>query len=146
MRLVCPGVAVVKMTQGPKGWDDWEGLDRSEDWDSAPRSTAWWQTYLQDSPDDPTYLVSPVNQPTSGRDLREAADDAARKCSEANMAALITIGIVVAVAGFAFHAYVKLCFAISREDRQKWSLRREAPNRSAQHARDFIGLSGSKWN
>jgi hypothetical protein len=64
---------------------------------------------------------------------------------EATMAALITITIVVAVAGVLFGAYLKICFAIRRDDRTKWSLRRDAPNHSAQSARDFVGISGSRW-
>jgi hypothetical protein len=62
------------------------------------------------------------------------------------MAALITIAIVVALAGVLFGAFLKICSAIRREDRTKWSLRREAPNQSAQSARDFVGISGSKWD
>jgi hypothetical protein len=57
------------------------------------------------------------------------------------MAALITITIVVAVAGIAFGAYLKVCFAIRRDDRTKWALRQEAPNKSAQSARALVGIS-----
>jgi hypothetical protein len=64
---------------------------------------------------------------------------------EATMAALITIALVVAVAGVLFGAYLKICFAIRREDRAKWSLRRDAPDQAAQSARDFVGISGSRW-
>jgi hypothetical protein len=65
---------------------------------------------------------------------------------EASMAALITISIIVAVAGVVFGAYLKICFAIRREDRKKGSLRLDAPNQSAQNARDFVGISSSKWD
>lgn len=65
---------------------------------------------------------------------------------EAVMAALITIAIVVAVAGIAFGAYLKVCFAIRRDDRRKWGLRRDAPNKSAQSARDLVGISSSRWD
>lgn len=61
------------------------------------------------------------------------------------MAALITIALVVALAGIACGAYLKICFAIRRDDHVKWSLRSEAPDRSAQTARDFVGVSNSKW-
>jgi hypothetical protein len=61
------------------------------------------------------------------------------------MAALITIVIVTAVTGVVFGSYIKICFAIRREDRRKWSLRRDAPSQAAQSARDFVGISGTKW-
>ena len=62
------------------------------------------------------------------------------------MAALITIAIVVTVAGVAFGTYVKICFSILQEDRRKWSLRGAAPNSSAQSARDLTGISSSRWD
>ena len=62
------------------------------------------------------------------------------------MAALITISIIVAVAGVVFGAYLKICFAIRREDRKRGSLRLDAPNQSARSARDFVGISSSKWD
>lgn len=62
------------------------------------------------------------------------------------MAALITIALVVAGAGVVCGAFLKICSAIRREDRTKWSLRRDAPNQSAQSARDFVGISSSKWD
>ena len=62
------------------------------------------------------------------------------------MAALITIALVMAAAGVVLGAYVKICFAIRREDRKKWSLRRKAPNQSAQSARDLTGISSSRWD
>jgi hypothetical protein len=62
------------------------------------------------------------------------------------MAALVTISVIVAVAGIVFGAYLKICFAIRREDRTKWSLRLEAPNQSARSARNFVGISSSKWD
>ncbi len=61
------------------------------------------------------------------------------------MAALITIALVVAAAGVVLGAFLKICSAIRREDRTKWSLRREAPNQSARSARDFVGISNSRW-
>jgi hypothetical protein len=61
------------------------------------------------------------------------------------MAALITIAIVVTVAGIVFGAYIKICFAMRRDDRTRWSLRRDAPNRSAQSARTLVGMNRSGW-
>lgn len=61
------------------------------------------------------------------------------------MASLIIIALVTAAAGVVFGAYFKICFAIRREDRRKWSLRSEAPSQSAQSARSFVGISGSRW-
>lgn len=62
------------------------------------------------------------------------------------MAALITIAIVLVLAGIAFGAYLRVCFAIRRDDRKKWSLRRDAPNRSARSARALVGINNSRWN
>lgn len=61
------------------------------------------------------------------------------------MAALITIATVGALTGVALGAYLKICFAIRREDRKKWSLRRSAPDQSAQTARSLVGISSSRW-
>lgn len=61
------------------------------------------------------------------------------------MAALITIGIVMAIAGVLLGAYLKICGAIRREDRRKGSLRFDAPSQSARSARSLIGISNSKW-
>lgn len=62
------------------------------------------------------------------------------------MAVLVTIAIVVALAVVLFGAYLRICFAISREDRIKWSLRRDARTQSAQDARAFTGISGTRRN
>jgi hypothetical protein len=56
------------------------------------------------------------------------------------------MSIIVAVAGVLFGAYLKICFAIRQEDRTRGSLRLGAPNQSAQSARDFVGISSSKWD
>lgn len=61
------------------------------------------------------------------------------------MAALVTIGIVMAIAGVLLGAYLKICGAIRREDRMKGSLRFDAPSQSARSARSLIGISHSKW-
>jgi hypothetical protein len=73
------------------------------------------------------------------------ADTAAAKCLEAAVASLILIAVVVAVAGVLFGAFLKICFAIRREDRTKWSLRRDPPSQAAQSARDLVGISSSRW-
>lgn len=72
-------------------------------------------------------------------------DTAAGKRLEAAVASLILIAIVVAVAGVLFGAFLKICFAIRREDRTKWSLRHDAPSQAAQSARDLVGISSSRW-
>ena len=69
----------------------------------------------------------------------------ARKVLEAIVAALITIAIIVGIAGIVFGAYLRICFAIRREDRTKGSLRRDAPNQSAQSARALVGIDSSRW-
>lgn len=73
------------------------------------------------------------------------ADAAAGKRLEASVASLILIALIVAVAGVLFGAFLKICFAIRREDRTKWSLRRDAPSQAAQSARDLVGISSSRW-
>jgi hypothetical protein len=80
------------------------------------------------------------------RDREELRETVARKCLEAVMAALITIAIVVAVAGIALGAYLKICFAIRRDDRTKWGLRRDAPDKSTQSARALVGINNSRWD
>ncbi len=61
------------------------------------------------------------------------------------MAALITIGIVVAVAGVVFGAYLRICFAIRKEDRAR-SLPFDPPSSSAQTARALVGIDSSRWD
>jgi hypothetical protein len=60
------------------------------------------------------------------------------------MAVLIVIGIVLTIVGVVFGAYLTICFAIAREDRIKWSLRREASTRSARTARVLVSRTGSQ--
>ena len=62
------------------------------------------------------------------------------------MASLILIAIVVAVAGVLVGAFLKICFAIRRDDRTKWSLRHDAPNQSAQAARTLVGMNSPRWD
>lgn len=61
------------------------------------------------------------------------------------MAALVTVGIVMTIAGVLLGAYLKICGAIRREDRMKGSLRFDAPSQSARSARSLVGISNSKW-
>jgi hypothetical protein len=60
------------------------------------------------------------------------------------MAALITVGIVMAMAGVLLGAYIKICLAIRREDRRKGSLRFDAPSQSARSARTLVGITSFK--
>jgi len=60
------------------------------------------------------------------------------------MASLIVITIVVTVAGVMFGAYLRICFAIRREDRLKWSLRSGPPTPGGQAARALVGIRGTR--
>jgi hypothetical protein len=62
------------------------------------------------------------------------------------MAGLVIITLLLTVAGILFGAYVKICFAIRREDRIRGSLRSDATSPSAQSARSLVGVSGSRWD
>ena len=60
------------------------------------------------------------------------------------MASLIVITIVVTVAGVIFGAYLAICFAISREDRLKWSLRSSPTTFGRQTARSLVGINAAR--
>jgi hypothetical protein len=60
------------------------------------------------------------------------------------MASLIIIAIIVIVAGVMFGAYLAICFAISREDRLKWSLRSSPTTFGRQTARTLVGINGTR--
>jgi hypothetical protein len=62
------------------------------------------------------------------------------------MAVFAVLGTVVIIMGACVGAYFKLCSAIRREDRIRGSLRLDAPNHSAQSARDLVGISSSRWD
>jgi len=63
------------------------------------------------------------------------------------MATFITVAIVMAVvAGVVLGAFLKVSFAIRREDRTKWSLRFDPPSQSARAARTLVGVSSSRWD
>jgi hypothetical protein len=93
----------------------------------------------------PSVQIAPTSL-NEGRDRWKPRATATWKYSEATMAALITIAIVVAVAGGLFGAYLKICLAIRRDDGRKGSLRRDAPSQSAQTARTLVGMNSSRWD
>ena len=62
------------------------------------------------------------------------------------MATLVILGLITIVAGACIGAFVKLSFAIRREDRIRGSLRLDAPSSSAKTARDLVGMSSSRWD
>jgi hypothetical protein len=62
------------------------------------------------------------------------------------MAALVTLALVMILLGIAVGAFLKLSFAIRREDRLRGSLRFDAPDRSARAARSLVGIKSSRWN
>jgi hypothetical protein len=61
------------------------------------------------------------------------------------MATLITLALVTVLIGIAIGGFFSLSLAIRREDRAG-SVRFDAPNRSAQTARSFVGISSSRWD
>ena len=62
------------------------------------------------------------------------------------MAGFITVAIVMTVlTGIVLGAFLNLSRAIVREDRRKWALRSDATTASTKAARDFVGISGSRW-
>jgi len=63
------------------------------------------------------------------------------------MAGFAVLVIVTIVAGACIGAFLKLSFAIRREDRSKaGSLRSGAPSNSAQTARTLVGMTSSRWD
>jgi hypothetical protein len=62
------------------------------------------------------------------------------------MAALITLTLVTVLVGVTLCAFLKLSFAIRREDRSRGSLRSGAPNPSARAARFLVGMRSSGWD
>jgi hypothetical protein len=61
------------------------------------------------------------------------------------MAVVIVLGLITIIAGTCIGAFLKLSFAIRREDRDRGSLQMDAPSHSAQAARDLVGISSSRW-
>lgn len=64
---------------------------------------------------------------------------------EAVMASLIVLGLVTIIAGACIGAFLKLSFAIRKEDRVRGTLRFDPPSPSTRAARDLVGISGSRW-
>lgn len=62
------------------------------------------------------------------------------------MATLITLVLIAIGFGVACGAFLKISFAIRKDDHALGSLRSEAPTRSAQAARDLVGISGARWD
>ena len=66
---------------------------------------------------------------------------------EAVVASLVVLGVVTIVVGICIGAFLKLSFAIRREDRSRGSLRRgDASDHSARAARTLVGVSSSRWD
>jgi hypothetical protein len=61
------------------------------------------------------------------------------------MATLVTIALVMILVGSVVGAFLKLSFAIRREDRTRGSLRLDAPSHSARAARALVGFNASRW-
>jgi hypothetical protein len=62
------------------------------------------------------------------------------------MASLVVLGVVTIIVGACIGAFLKLSFAIRREDRLRGSLRLDASSSSAQTARTLVSLSSSRWD
>lgn len=62
------------------------------------------------------------------------------------MASLVVLGVVTVIVGTCIGAFLKLSFAIRKEDRLRGSLRLDAPNHTAQSARSLVGISSSRWD
>jgi hypothetical protein len=62
------------------------------------------------------------------------------------MATLVVLGLITIIASTCIGAFLKVSFAIRREDRTRGSLRLDAPSYSAQTARDLMGMSSSRWD
>jgi hypothetical protein len=60
------------------------------------------------------------------------------------MATLIIVTLVLAFAGIVFGAYIKISFAIRRDDHVLGSLWSDASTLSAHTARKLLGFSSSK--
>jgi len=65
---------------------------------------------------------------------------------EAIMAGVIVVlALITIAAGACIGAFIRLSLAIRSEDRNKWSLRLDAPSASTKAARSLIGVSRSGW-
>jgi hypothetical protein len=71
---------------------------------------------------------------------------AARKCSEATMAALVVLGLIMIIGGVCIGAFLMLSLAIRREDRaQRGTFQLDPPTASTKAARILVGITGSRW-
>jgi hypothetical protein len=61
------------------------------------------------------------------------------------MAALVVLGLVTIAFGVCIGMFLKISFAIRRDDRSRGSLRFDPPTSSTQAARDLVGISSSRW-
>lgn len=61
------------------------------------------------------------------------------------MASLVVVGLVTIIAGVCIGAFLKVSFAIRREDRVRYQLRFDPPTSSTRTARDLVGISSSRW-
>jgi hypothetical protein len=81
------------------------------------------------------------------RDLWESPQwTAAWQRSEAIMASLVIIALVLTLAGVIVGAFIMISFAIRLEDRRTGSLRFDAPSNSTRVARSLVGISSSRWD
>jgi hypothetical protein len=90
---------------------------------------------------DPSVVIGP---PVKYRGLpRATAGDVWRP---AMMAGFVVLGIVMIIMGACIGAFLKISFAIRREDRTRGSLRLDAQSYSAKAARELVGMSSSRWD
>ena len=59
---------------------------------------------------------------------------------------IVVLGLITIIASTCIGVFIKLSFAIRREDRTRGSLRFDAPSYSAKAARDLVGISSSRWD
>ncbi len=62
------------------------------------------------------------------------------------MAGLVVLIPVAILGGACMGAFLRISAAIRWEDRRRGSLRRNAPDRSAETARALVGVNGSRWD
>jgi hypothetical protein len=94
----------------------------------------------------PDYSNDPV---VRGRPTHRFVGDprvAAESGWEAIVASLVVLGVVTIVVGICIGAFLKLSFAIRREDRFRGALRGGASDHSARAARTLVGMSSSRWD
>jgi hypothetical protein len=60
------------------------------------------------------------------------------------MAAFVVLGFVAIVLGACIGAFLKVSFAIRREDKTRGSIWSDAPSHSAQSARTLVGMNPSR--